>query len=63
MRPARPSLHGLASEPGADEVRVLGRIAERLKAGETTDGPICLAVDPREFRAKGAREKVEDALV
>jgi hypothetical protein len=44
-------------------VRVLARIAERLKAGQTTYGSFCLETDPREFRAKEAREEVEDALV
>ncbi len=60
---ARAILNGLACELGADEVRVLARIAERLKGGQTMYGQLCLETDTRQFRAKEAREEVEDALV
>jgi hypothetical protein len=60
---ARAILNGLACELGADELRVLARIAERLKGGQTMYGQLCLETDTRQFRAKEAREEVEDALV
>jgi hypothetical protein len=59
----RATLNGLACELGDDELRVLTRIAERLKGGQTIYGQLCLEKDPRKFRAKEAREEVEDALV
>jgi len=59
----RATLTGLACELGDDELRVLTRIAERLKGGQTVYGQLCLARDTRQFRAKEAREEVEDALV
>jgi hypothetical protein len=46
-----------------DEVRVLVRIAERLRAGARVYGPLRLAHDERMFRTKEAREEIEDALV
>ena len=60
---ARAVLNGLACELGHDEVRVLTRVAERLKGGMTAYGPLDLASDNRQFRSKEAREEVEDALV
>ncbi len=60
---ARATLTGLTCELGDDEVRVLTRIAERLLGGQATYGQLHLALDPREFRGKEAREEVEDALV
>lgn len=48
---------------GPDEQRVITRIAERLVHGAITYGPLLLGSDPRSFRAKEAREEVEDALV
>ena len=60
---ARAALHGLASELGADEVRVLARIAERLRGGQETYGPLQLTTDTRMFRTQEAREEIEDALV
>jgi len=59
----RATLNGLACELGDDELRVLTRLAERLKGGQTIYGQLCLETDPRNFRAKEAREEVEDALV
>jgi hypothetical protein len=47
---ARATLHGVACDLGHDEVRVLTRIAERIR-------------DARTFRSKEAREELEDALV
>jgi hypothetical protein len=46
-----------------DEVRVLVRIAERLRAGARVYGRLHLARDGRSFRTKEAREELEDALV
>jgi hypothetical protein len=60
---ARAALLGVTCELGHDEVRVLTRIAERLRGGQTTYGPLDLDIDAREFRSKEAREEVEDALV
>ena len=60
---ARATLHGLAYNLGRDEVRVLMRIAERLRAGRLVYGPLTLACDARSFRGKEAREELEDALV
>jgi len=60
---ARATLHGLAYTLGRDEVRVLMRIAERLRAGRLVYGPLTLACDARSFRGKEAREELEDALV
>jgi hypothetical protein len=47
---------------GDDEIRVLARIAERLRHGAGVYGQMHVASDRREFR-KEAREEVEDALV
>ena len=60
---ARAVLNGIACDLGRDEVRVLTRIAERLKVGAGVYGPLCLAADSRSFRSKEAREELEDALV
>jgi hypothetical protein len=60
---ARAALNGAACELGRDEVRVLTRIAERLRAGARTYGRLCIPTDPRSFRSKEAREELEDALV
>jgi hypothetical protein len=60
---ARATLTSLACELGHDEVRVLTRVAERLKGGMAGYGPLRLESDMREFRAKEAREELEDALV
>ncbi len=60
---ARAALHSHATDLGPDEVRVLARIAERLRGGRETYGPLALATDARDFRGKEAREEVEDALV
>jgi hypothetical protein len=53
----------LAVQLGDDEIRVLVRIGERLRAGAHQYGPLQLAADARSFRTKEAREEIEDALV
>jgi hypothetical protein len=60
---ARAHLSSVATALGHDEVRVLTRIAERLRGGRDAYGPLDLATDTREFRSKEAREEIEDALV
>jgi hypothetical protein len=60
---ARAALTGVTCELGRDEVRVLTRIAERLRDGQDVYGQLDLITDAREFRTKEAREEVEDALV
>jgi len=60
---ARATLNGLACELGHDEVRVLTRIAERLRGGRDAYGPLDLTTDVRKFRSQEAREELEDALV
>ena len=60
---ARAGLNGIACELGRDELRVLTRIAERIRAGRRSYGPLFLAGDRRAFRGKEAREELEDALV
>jgi hypothetical protein len=47
---------------GDDEMRVLARIAERLRHGAGVYGQLHLHRDTRDFR-KEAREELEDALV
>ena len=56
-------LVGITAELGDDELRVLVRIAERLKGGMHQYGELRIAVDRREFRKTEARHEVEDALV
>ena len=60
---ARAALLDVADALGRDEMRVLTRIGERLKAGRRQYGRLHLASDPRTFRDKEAREELEDALV
>ena len=60
---ARAQLNALGLSLGRDEVRVLVRIAERLKIGRRIYGPLYLAGDRRSFRGKEARQELEDALV
>lgn len=60
---ARATLTGVACQLGHDEVRVLTRIANRLKGGMAAYGPLRLETDTRQFRTKEAREELEDALV
>jgi hypothetical protein len=60
---ARAELDRVLDALGADEVMVLVRIAERLKAGAQTYGPLRIAEDTRAFRSKEAREELEDVLV
>ena len=56
-------LVGVTAELGDDELRVLVRIAERLKGGMNQYDELRIAVDRREFRKTEARQEVEDALV
>jgi hypothetical protein len=44
-------------------VRVLARIAERLRNGARAYGRMEIASDTRAFRTREAREGIEDALV
>jgi hypothetical protein len=60
---ARASLRASILELGLDEVLVLDRLAERLRRGQRQYGFLHLANDRRAFRAKEAREELEDALV
>jgi hypothetical protein len=60
---ARAALDTTLDTLGVDEVRVLGRIAERLKFGATQYGQLDLMHDGRPFRTREAREELEDALV
>jgi hypothetical protein len=60
---ARAELDGVLDALGFDEVQVLIRLAERLKMGRRSYGPLQLACDARAFRSKEAREELEDALV
>lgn len=60
---ARASLRTRILELGLDEVLVLDRLAERLRRGQRQYGFLHLANDRRAFRAKEAREELEDALV
>jgi hypothetical protein len=60
---ARAELDGVLDALGAEEVCVLVRIAERLKTGAQTYGPLRVETDRRAFRSKEAREELEDALV
>jgi hypothetical protein len=59
---ARAGLGSIILTLGLDEMRVLGRIAERLRRGQEQYGLLHLASDRRSFRAE-ALEEVEDALV
>ena len=60
---ARTELDTVVDELGADEVRVLSRIARRLRAGADVYGALEVALDHRDFRKQEAREELEDALV
>jgi hypothetical protein len=60
---ARLELDAVADTLGADEIRVLTRIALRLRTGATVYGALDVAFDPRKFRSEEAREELEDALV
>jgi hypothetical protein len=60
---ARAELNGVLDALDAEEVCVLVRIAERLKTGAQTYGPLHIQHDKRAFRSKEAREEIEDALV
>ena len=60
---ARADLDGVVNALGADEIHVLVRIAQRLKAGASAYGTLQVAQDDRSFRSKEAREEIEDALV
>jgi hypothetical protein len=56
-------LDALVETLGDDEVRVLTRIARRLSMGQRAYGALALDGDARAFRAKEAKEEIEDALV
>ncbi len=58
----RDALDTIVDTLGDDEVRVLTRIAERLRRGAAIYGALDAARDRRDFRAE-AREEVEDFLV
>jgi hypothetical protein len=60
---ARAALDGVLDALGCDEVLVLVRIAERLKLGRRSYGPLHFGCDTRAFRSKEAREELEDCLV
>jgi hypothetical protein len=60
---ARAELDGVLDALNRDEVCVLVRIAERLRGGAQVYGPLRIDHDTRAFRAKEAREELEDALV
>jgi hypothetical protein len=60
---ARLELDAVVDTLGPDEVRVLARIALRLRAGSFVYGNLCVRFDERDFRHEEAREELEDALV
>lgn len=60
---ARAALDDVLDALGCDEVLVLVRIAERLKLGRRSYGPLHFGSDTRAFRGKEAREELEDCLV
>jgi hypothetical protein len=60
---ARLELDAILDTLGPDEVRVLARIALRLRAGSFVYGTLCVRFDERNFRHEEAREELEDALV
>ena len=60
---ARIALDFVVSQLGADEQRVLTRIAERMVLGKIVYGSLDLENDRRAFRNREAREEIEDALV
>lgn len=59
---ARATLRDAMDELGRTEVRVLTRIAERLKTSARTRGALGF-LTPRAFRSKDARREIDDALV
>jgi hypothetical protein len=60
---ARIELDAIVGTLGADEIRVLARIALRLRAGSFAYGNLHVAFDARDFRHEEARAELEDALV
>ena len=60
---ARDELLAIVDTLGADETRVLTRIAARLQHGAQLYGLLDIAKDRRDFAGKEAREEVEDFLV
>ena len=56
-------LTAITAQLGDEEVRVLVRIAERLRGGMHSYGQLSLNIDRREFRRTEARQEIEDALV
>jgi len=60
---ARVELLEAAADLGADELRVLARIARRLAMGARQYGALDVVRDARDFDGKEAREEIEDCLV
>jgi len=60
---ARVELLEAAADLGADELRVLARIARRLAMGARQYGALDVVRDARDFDGKEAREEIEDSLV
>jgi hypothetical protein len=60
---ARDDLDAVVATLGADELRVLARIATRLQHGAKLYGLLNLDRDTRDFGGKEAREEIEDFLV
>jgi hypothetical protein len=63
VRIPRATLRGLALDLRDDELRILTRIAERLKCGPPPYRWLRAAGDPRTFRSKEARLELEDAIL
>jgi hypothetical protein len=59
---ARARLNGLACQLGPDEMRVLTRIAQRLRGGQEA-ARLAHRTEARKRRGREAREELEDALV
>ena len=62
VQPAWKELADHAAALGEDELRVLARIAARLRMGAGVYGRLHIDTDTRAFRNE-AREEIEDALV
>ena len=60
---AHEALANILDDLETDEIRVLTRLAERLRTGMRVYGVLNLARDQRDFREVEARQEVEDLLV
>jgi hypothetical protein len=60
---ARATLRDATDELGRTEVRVLTRIAERLRTSTRARGALGLLTPSRAFRNKDARREIDEALV